>query len=969
MPTDPAPTRLAALKPAAPKFFKAAALAAAFLAALVLSPGVQAGNFYAGVSPASIPWPGGIVPYEFTNTLSAAQKQTYLDGLREWELAANVKFVPRTSQTRWILFDYNLNGPDLVAPGYNPQVVTVNNLSRSQVCHEMGHSFGLTHENIRVDQPSHLLVVTNNIYNEPANIQWFTIDPTSVTNGPYDFESVMHLGWDFVSVQPGELPTQQPRPAFSPRYDKRMGNLCLSPGDRAALAYLYGPPAIPLTNVVTATADAGPGSLRAALYYVTDHPAAPLRFDIPTSDAGYSNGVFTLRLSGALPPLVANGMVIDGSTQPGFVFPPVIFVDGSGILPDPRNFITGLLLYSASNQVRNLSFSGFTWNGITLGTPDTTNNTIAGCWLGLDWTGTNAAPNAYQGILIYQGASGNVIGGTNAFARNVLSGNRQYGVWLSDSNTAGNVILGNYIGTDPGGQRAVANGLAGLMVVDGAHDNFIGAPGAGNVVSGNTNAGLWLRGPGTTRNTFQGNLVGLNAAGTAALPNTFVGMYADSGARTNQILNNVFSGHLSEGLRMTDTNTSGNVVQGNYFGTDRFGSNAIPNGFAGIALRGGASGNLIGGLAVAARNLMSGNYYGAVIADPGTSGNVFQGNIVGLNAGGAVPLANTFAGVGLWGGASGNLIGGAAAGAGNVISGNGSYGVFVADSGTSANVFQGNRIGTDLTGTNAAGNAFANVGLIGGANGNLIGGVAPGEGNLIAFASFGPGVVLYDAPTTNNAIRGNSIFSNGGLGIDFNNDGVTPNDAGDPDPGPNLLQNFPVLTNAYGLGAATIVAGRLNSLANRSFFIDVYRSPAADPSGYGEGQTYAGTVSVTTDGAGNATFALTNASGNFSGQYLTATATAAGGDTSEFGAALLATNRAVAFAQFTGPLAWSATGFAFTVTLATNFGYRIQAATNIGAQPVAWSDLTNFIAATNAFRFIDRAASNFPARYYRVISP
>ena len=97
-----------------------------------------------------------------------------------------------------------------------------------------------------------------------------------------------------------------------------MGNFCLSPGDRAALAYLYGPPAVPLTNVVTTTADVGPGSLRAAIYYATDHPGTTIRFNIPTSDPGYSNGVFNIHLTGMLPPLVTDGTVIDGSTQPGF---------------------------------------------------------------------------------------------------------------------------------------------------------------------------------------------------------------------------------------------------------------------------------------------------------------------------------------------------------------------------------------------------------------------------------------------------------------------------------------------------------------------------------------------------------------------------------------------------------------------------------------------------------------------------
>ncbi len=935
-----------------------------------VAPLATAGNFYAGTSPANVPWPGGIVPYEFTNTLSAAQQKNYLDGLREWELAANVKFVPHTNQTRWILFDYYIGAPDTVAPGYNPQLITVDNLDRRQVCHEMGHSFGFTHENIRVDQTNHLLVVTNNISNEPVNIVWFTIDPTSVTNGPYDFESVMHLGWDFLSVQPQVLPTQQPRPAYSPRYDMRMGNLCLSPGDRAALAYLYGPPAVPLTNVVTTTADVGPGSLRAAMYYVTDHPASAVRFNIPVSDPGYSNGVFNIHLTGQLPPLVTNGMVMDGSTQPGFTTRPLIFVDGSQIFPDPRNANTGLLIYCASNQVKNISFSGFNWNGLTLATPDTTNNTIAGCWLGLDATGTNAAPNTYQGILIVNGASGNIIGGTNALARNVISGNLQYALWISNSTTAGNIILGNYIGTDASGTRSVSNGVSGIIILGGAHDNIIGGPSvaARNVVSGNFNAGIWIRQTNTIGNIVQGNLVGLNASGNAALPNSFIGMYVDTGACSNQILNNVFSGHPSEGLRLLNPGTSGNLVQGNFFGTDVTGSNAIPNNFAGVTIFDHATGNTIGGTTVTARNVISGNFYGSVIGNAGTSGNFVQGNFIGLNASGRAALPNTYMGMALTDGATANTIGGITPGAGNYISGNAAYGLLISDPGTGANVVQGNVIGPDVTGTNAIGNVWGNVALQGGAIGNFVGDTAAGAGNVIAFSP-GAGIVLYDASTTNNAMRGNSIFSNGGLGIDFNNDGVTPNDTLDPDPGPNNLQNFPILTNAYGLGSATIVLGQLNSLANKTFFIDLYRSPAADPSGFGEGKTYLATTSATTDGSGNAFFAVTNASGNYAGQYLTATATASWGDTSEFGKAILATNKPVAFAQFTGPLAWGTTGFTFNVTLATNFGYRIQGTTNVGAIPILWTDLTNFTATNAVFHFTDRAASNYPARFYRVISP
>jgi len=1029
------------------------------------------------------------VPYEFTNALTAAETNTYLAGLREWELAANVHFVPHTNQTRWILFAYNTNFLDYVSGGsYSPQLVTVSSLSRAQVCHEMGHSFGFNHENIRPDAPNFILVLTNNITEEPSNIFWFTPDPTTVTNGNYDYESVMHLGWDFDSTNFGVLATQQPKPPNFPRYQYRMGNYCLSPGDRAALAYLY-PPATTLTNIVTTTADFGTNSLRAAIYYATDHPGTTVRFDIPTSDPGYSNGVFTIHLTGHLPPLVADGMVIDGSTQPGFTNQPVIVVDASQILPETFTSDT-VLVYSSSNQLKNISFTGFDWNGLTLIYPDATNNTVSGCWCGVDSTGTNAAPNAYQGILIASGASGNIIGGTNALARNVLSANAQYGIFITDSNTTGNVVLGNYIGTDWSGSNALANGLSGVFVgngasgtviggtnalarnvlsgnlqygvimtsnttgnailgnyigtdasgrllisnefggvflADGAIGNTIGGTnaGVGNVISGNLGNGILLRGFNVVNNSIQGNLIGTDATGTNALANTVAGVTVDTGSSSNLIggasagarniisgngipddygiiiagpgtggnviegnyvgvgadgltavpnywgivcssgaTNNIFggtsagarnviSGNLDEGLRLTDAGTMANVVRGNFIGTDSTGEKPVPNDFAGLTIYSGAASNLVGGTSAGARNVISGNSsYGVVLGNAGTSGNLIEGNYVGLDANGVSAIPNND-GVLFSDGATSNRLGGTSAGAANFVSGNSYRGVVISDPGTSGNLVQGNFLGTDNTGTNGSGN-YDNVELQNNASGNFIGGVYAGAGNVIAFAGW-DGVVLFQAGTTNNSIRGNSIFSNYNLGIDLT--GVA-----------NDLQNSPVITNAYGSGGSTVVAGTLNSLANQSCFVDVYRSFALGPSGYGQGQFYVGTVSVTTDGSGSAGFALTNTTGNYAGQYITATATSAGGDTSEFSLAVPATNLPVASAQFTGPFQSRTNGFAFTLALATNFNYRIQAATNLDT-PIVWTDLTNFLATNSPFNFIDRAATNYRVRFYRVVSP
>ena len=880
---------------------------------LAASP-LAAANFYAGTSPANVPWPGGVVPYEFTNTLTAAQQKTYLDGLREWELAANVKFVPHTNQTHWILFTYNTNGFDNISSSTNPQVVSVSSLSRAQVGHEMGHSFGFNHENIRFDRTNYLTVLSNNVTS--GNLIWFQIDPTTVTNGLYDFESVMHLGWDFASTNPGVAATQQPKPPYFPRYQFRMGNLTLSPGDRVALRFLYGAPAVPLTNIVTTTADSGPGSLRAAMYYVTDHPGSVVTFNIPTSDPGHSNGVYNIHLTGHLPVLATNGMVIDGSTQPGFTGKPLIVVDGSQIIPETFTSNSGLLIYSANNQVKNISFQGFNWNGLTLRFADATNNTIAGCWLGLDANGSNAAPNAFQGILFDLGPSRNTIGGTNPAARNVISGNRGYGIWMSDSNTTGNVILGNYIGTDASGSFSVSNALGGIGIFTNGVGHVIGGAnpdGSGrNVISGNGGAAIWLSGTGVSNNLVRGNFIGLNAAGTAGVSNTFDGIY----------------------------------------------------------LINGASGNTIGGTGAGARNVISGNQqYEIFISDPGTTNNFVLGNFIGTDAAGtnAIGTAGDGFGISIWSGANGNAIGGTGPGAGNLISGHSGFSYGIVMGGVNGTVVQGNYIGTDYAGTNALANGFANVALWGGSTGNLVGGIGAGAGNVIAFAG-GPGVVLYDSGTTNNAIRGNSIFSNGGLGIDFWNDGVTANDPGDGDTGPNDLQNFPVITNAFGYAASTIVLGKLNSLANRPFAIDLYRNLNADSSGNGEGRFYLGTVSANTDGSGNATLAYTNTAGNYAGQYITVTATSAGGDTSEFSLAVLATNKPAPSAQFIGPFRSRTNGFAFSLTLQTNFGYRIQAATNL-VSPIVWTDLTNFNATNSSLVLTDRTATNYRLRFYRVVSP
>jgi titin len=382
----------------------------------------------------------------------------------------------------------------------------------------------------------------------------------------------------------------------------------------------------------------------------------------------------------------------------------------------------------------------------------------------------------------------------------------------------------------------------------------------------------------------------------------------------------------------------------------------------------GADGNIIGGTIGGMGNIVSGNtQYGLFISDPGTTNNIVLGNLIGTDATGTNALPNGGWGIGLWSGASSNVIGGTTAGARNVISGTTGYGYGIAIGGANSNVVEGNYIGTDISGKAAIPNGFVGIALEGGSVGNSVGGTGAGQGNLIAFNN-GAGVVMYDDGTTNDSIRGNSIFSNGYLGINFNNAGVAGNHAGSA-VGPNELQNYPVITNAFGLGGSTIVRGNLNSLATTAYFIDLYANVSPDYSGYGQGQTYLGTVSVATDGSGNASFAYTNTSANYAGQYISATSTDANGNTSEFSADVLATNETTPYAQFTGPFHWLGNSFVFNLTFTTNFSYHIQATTNLAARPIQWVNVTNFTATDVSLLFTDRTASTYSARFYRVVSP
>jgi CSLREA domain-containing protein len=333
------------------------------------------------------------------------------------------------------------------------------------------------------------------------------------------------------------------------------------------------------------------------------------------------------------------------------------------------------------------------------------------------------------------------------------------------------------------------------------------------------------------------------------------------------------------------TTNGDNIIEGNFIGTDITGTMAKKNSF-GVFID-GSSNNTIGGTTDAARNLISGNANGVTIS--GSNGNQVQGNYIGTDVFGSEALGNTLIGVSTPISIN-NTIGGTGAGARNVISGNGSTlpgfpapfhgGVLISGEDVLGNLVQGNFIGIDATGRAALGNIPFGV-IIDTAFNNTVGGTTNAASNVIS-ANTLAGVMLF-SDATGNRIQGNSIFSNGGLGIDLNNDGVTLNDVGDGDAGPNNLQNFPVLSEVSTSGGSTTIRGSLNSRPNTTFTLEFFTNSAKDPSDFGEGESFFESRAVTTDSSGNFNFTFTISKTAPAGhQFMTAMATDPAGNTSEF---------------------------------------------------------------------------------------
>jgi hypothetical protein len=492
------------------------------------------------------------------------------------------------------------------------------------------------------------------------------------------------------------------------------------------------------TFTVTHTGDAGAGSLRQAIIDA-NASAGPDAIAFNVSGAGCvgSPAVCTIAPLSALP-AITSAVTIDGYTQPG----------------------------SSPNT-----------NGPALGS------------------------NAVLSIELSGASAGAGVGGFDIRAGGCtvrgLAMNRWGGPAILLRSGSASTVDGNFLGSDPRGNIALNNLVGvqvdGLTANDGDHTIGGTSPAARNVI---VNGILIFSSVFSRGNRVEGNLIGTNAAGTVALGSAVTTSSASGisiiGSNDNIIggtvpaARNIISGN-TDGISIGSGGATRNIVQGNYIGTDVTGAFAIPNTGQGVRIV--TPGNVIGGTTDGAGNVISGNAFNGVEIDLDTAtGNLVQGNLIGLDAAGTGPLPNANNGVEIFAGASNNTIGGSAAGAGNVIAFNGFNGVFVSSG-----------IGNAILGNVIASNSRLGIEL----------------GNFAAGA-------------------------------------VTLNDPNDVDAGPNNLQNFPVLVAATGNGAVVSVPFVFNSEPNQSFRLEFFQTPACDPGGYGEGAAYLGAVNATTDGSGNA---------------------------------------------------------------------------------------------------------------------
>ena len=531
------------------------------------------------------------------------------------------------------------------------------------------------------------------------------------------------------------------------------------------------------TFTVTSTANNGPGTLNQA---ITDANANGnpgevdiIQFNIATGGTTVKTIILTTTI-----PSITEPLLIDGTSQTGFSSTPVITIDDSGAA---GSFLLFRILNTNNCEIRSINFSNVTQGAISVdnstnvlikdcfigadatgltgtGTPlrgidvngsgtitiqnclitnatvgieitDTDNFTIKGCTIGLDLNGTTIIDNG-TGIQISNMSSDGTIGGLNNSDRNLISGNRNIGISITqDSDDI--KILGNFIGTDITGSQAKGNNF-GISMDDASRITIGDSTTANgrNIIAGNLSSGISIDGTSIKTKIF-GNYIGTDITGIHAIANGGHGIKinelgADStfiGADTH-FGRNVIAGNTGSGIYLE--NTEKQFIKNNFIGVDASGTTVLGNGEHGIYVEKGNN-IFIGGIKADEGNVVSGNTKENILIIDNVVGAILYQNIVGLDSTGGVALTNPEDGIQIQN-ANGAIIGASGNGR-NIISGN-QNGIVLFKS--SNNTIENNYIGTDQTGTKDLGNIKDGVLILDESNNNTVGGIMFFTGNLIS---------------------------------------------------------------------------------------------------------------------------------------------------------------------------------------------------------------------------------------------
>jgi hypothetical protein len=406
----------------------------------------------------------------------------------------------------------------------------------------------------------------------------------------------------------------------------------------ASTLCLIGEPGLAVTFTVTNSNNSGPGSFQQAILdaNVSVGPDT-IAFNIPGA------GIHVLKIS-QLPTITANGLTVDGFTQPGAKPNTSAGADNAVRLIDlrgPGNYDTGapfagLWAIADAITIKGLIISNYPSSLIRI--DGGSGHLISGNLLGMDSEGN---VGTLQNSAVALSGPGCSIGGTQPQERNIIVGS-QYLWAVSLGPGPGSRFQGNFLGVGPDGRTAFPNLQAGILAYSAG--GLIGGSvsGAGNLISGNIGVGIFLG----SDMTVEGNIIGTDLSGTILLPNDR-GIYCE-GCSRNQIggpLPGQGNQIVGNGLGIEFLGGDSNVVQGNVI------MGPPTNGGTGVFL--GGTNHLVGGPGAGEANRIEEFVYGVLVYDSQSTGNRILSNVINRNEIG-ISFYNASCGPGISAGSTGN---------------------------------------------------------------------------------------------------------------------------------------------------------------------------------------------------------------------------------------------------------------------------------------------------------------------------